>query len=1071
MQTVTTPTLDAIRNNTAVQSAVRCIVEWNQNRYSPITSVTNTVADKDPDIFPINSIVLPSRPVAGIVVARSTDAVRLAGLGAEGLSDDGYRDTATGPRYMAADPDAKYKYWSSPATSSGTGSMTPSTIANCRPQVLYTNPTWANKIVVCFENSIAQPSIYTVEITTDGTNWTTISTTPTIASNGRVELYRQSGGTWTTTVSRDNAIQIRGVRINVTQMNKGGVYCDVIELSARFEVDVSDYVVDWDWTSELSDHSFIAPLGSASSNTGSIKLSNVDGRFTNDNSSSPYYGLMDKYADVRLDIGISVDAYTVTSKTYEWIRAFTGMAETWTGQDRDGTSLDVKDGSMYLQSIKPQPLFYEAMTIGEIIWRILDSVGFTSYAYERIDADSATLVPYYWSDGTKTVWEMIKELTVHTQSAVYFDEFGILQIKTRNTAYNLAKTPVWTLTSVPSAPRLPDIVKLNRTEDFEANVVNVAYQVAKVSDENNGVPIMETIWEPEGDVVLRASPLFASITSTSQSLKINPTHAKSWPFTGVMQIEGEFIRWVSKGYSYYLANGTMTSKYITSEDERKTLDKLNPNLSFKNFYNGYLWCGLANRGIWNSVAKAHNVDSTGWQCRYRTGTGAVTTWSGGFTQQPLTSTAKIKTNSTFKWNTWYVVSRGTAGSAYQRYVSTRMKFSNDSGNPPGAAGIVLSPGPSDSGFFVELFKTSYMTPTAMQTTNELSFYTRSSGGVLKRFGPNGGKGVRLEVVPEKWYDIDVSIAQGGSSTTFVIAVNGIVRMTVVVPSADYPTEGNNGRYGMFSRGFINVDYEYFAGSTNAEYSMPDEPGEFDRLTGGYQSNQLISEFGYRTRVTTQYYPRLNSTSPSTSIRDVYTAMAYDEFGAICHEVREYDVQFSKSPVLHSRLYFSNESQILCPQYVSDAFSAQFILGNKYRTNAVVNGEDLVSFGANNPVDQRILIYGRTVTQDDEKTYTVRNEPAILRRGEVALDVSSPWIQTEAAAKDLGTWITTHWSGGADEIEVESFGNPLLQIGDVVSINYPILNMGTSTHKYFIVGIEQSYSKGLTTTFKLRRAKI
>jgi hypothetical protein len=197
----------------------------------------------------------------------------------------------------------------------------------------------------------------------------------------------------------------------------------------------------------------------------------------------------------------------------------------------------------------------------------------------------------------------------------------------------------------------------------------------------------------------------------------------------------------------------------------------------------------------------------------------------------------------------------------------------------------------------------------------------------------------------------------------------------------------------------------------------------------------------------------------------------DEFGPVVHEVREFDVKFSKVPVQHSRLYFSNESQVLCPEYNSTSFGAKFILANRSRANAVVHGDDSLSFGADSVVNQRLMVYGRPVTQAEEQSITVTDDNAIRRRGEVSLDITSDWIQSKASAQALGDWIKLHWAGGCDELQVEVFGNPFLQLGDVVSVNDPLKNMTPATHKYFVNEISNSYDKGLKTSLVLRRAKI
>jgi hypothetical protein len=271
---------------------------------------------------------------------------------------------------------------------------------------------------------------------------------------------------------------------------------------------------------------------------------------------------------------------------------------------------------------------------------------------------------------------------------------------------------------------------------------------------------------------------------------------------------------------------------------------------------------------------------------------------------------------------------------------------------------------------------------------------------------------------------------------------------------------------VFVRGNTNVDFEYLYGSSSNEVINFDNSTLYDRIKKGYVSTQLTKEWTYNTRST---YRIRNKRKQYFNQR--YNQLFVDDFGAGVHEVREMDVKFEK-PVMHSRLYMSNDSQAICPEYTGSAFGAKFMLANTHRSNAILNGTDSVTFGPNNPVEQRMFIYGRAINvADAPKKVEVKNDAAIRRRGEVELEINSPWIQNEASAKALGDWINTHWAGGMDELTVECFANPLIQIGDVVGVEYSPANMTTATHKYFVVGIDQKYSEGMETTLTLRRAKI
>jgi hypothetical protein len=166
---------------------------------------------------------------------------------------------------------------------------------------------------------------------------------------------------------------------------------------------------------------------------------------------------------------------------------------------------------------------------------------------------------------------------------------------------------------------------------------------------------------------------------------------------------------------------------------------------------------------------------------------------------------------------------------------------------------------------------------------------------------------------------------------------------------------------------------------------------------------------------------------------------------------------------------TNDWQAIAPEYRSTPFGAKFILANTSRDNAVINGEDNLSFPGNT-VNQVLCVYGRVITQAEAAVSVAKNDSQIQRRGRIDTEIASKWIQTEAAAKALGDWITKHWGEAADEQQVQIFGNPMLEIGDVVAIEYAEKSMTTATHKYYVVSVSTAFDEGLTTTLTLRRVR-
>ena len=1059
---------DKLKQSIDINSAVRLIAEWNMNRYAKVSSVTNGTTpianEYDNDVFPITSIVEPERPTQGILKAVATTTV--GGVGADAYTADGYRDRVLGGRWTTASSDNKYKYWTSKNQSAA---ASPYAITEVSPTVLYESSVWTNKIYVCFEGTYAKPSQYTIQVSTNGTTWSTVATNAVIDDKGRVQIYRQSNGTWSSTPAYDYPTQIRGVRVVVTNMDAGLVRFNLIELGARLESDLSTFVESYTSNMNIAETSFITPIGKASSNVASVDLDNSTGRFTNDNPSSLYFNLLDKNVEMRMDVGINIGTYDAPN--FEWVRQFTMRTESWGGQNRDGTSVDLKDASDYLQSIKPNPTLFMEVTVGEAIWMLLDSVGFSAWKYERTDIIGATVIPQIWFDGEKTVWEEIQALAEATQTAVYFDEYGVLQIKTRDTAYDIANSPVWTLDEVKNGTKQPDIVELTNTYDYEANVVNISYRETALSKENEGgIPVMESVWEPESTLTLRSSQLVANFLAGATAFLITPDEANIWPYDGMVQIDGEIVKYEAKQYTYFTNYTTKASKWVKTEDERKALDKLSPEtLRYQNKFSGYMKVAPNGRGYWNTVDMDHKVavDMTRWNIhRYRTGvSGTIYNWAGGFYHDRNKNCLTLKTPTTFGKITWYVNTVNAEANPTPVWYGTRFKFA-PSGYNYGAAGIIFCAGSNDQGYYVELVRTEGITPAERGVTHELCFYTRTSTGAWKRIGPDGGKGVPVNVAANTWYDMDVnlSVEAGGATHRVSVFINGVPMMNIPLTGTQRLTL--TGRNGLFTRGNTIADFEYYYSSTAAATLEPGADLWWSRIKGGYQSamwdRELTYGAGSSTAITKQ---------PSAVTRSRSSARFFDDFGPVVQEIREFDVKFSKTPVLYSNLYLSNESQVACIEYVGNAFGARFVLANVSRQNAVASGEDTLTFGIDNPVEQKTLIYGRTFPQEDQKTHTVRDEAGIKRRGEVAVDIDSQWIQSKTSAEALGEWIVAHWSSGADEAEVEVFGNPLLQLLDVVDVNMPSKSMSTATHKYFVTQINQSYSEGLTTKFTIRRKKI
>jgi hypothetical protein len=1059
MQTASAYLQDALEQADVLMPAVRVIAEWNHNRYTEVTTIDNfgfpeETNGYDLDMYPIESIINPLRPTAGL----------LKGRAGEGAVVQGYSDEVTGYRTYTADPSAKYKYWTGPDQSNNTaygpgGFVLPETVA---PHIVYADSVYTNKIYICIENSWARPEKWDIQITTDGSSWTTVASDLVPDSSGRVVLYRQSGGTWTTTTQRGYPTNIKGIKLVVASMHTHYSWFNLIELGARLEVDLSNYLISYSINNSMSDEDFISPIGIVSSNTANVVLSNIDGTFNTDNVSSPYNGLIDANTKFTIDIGVDVSDWGGSG--YEYTRQATMFAESWSGGE-DTVEVSLKDASKYLQEINPLSELMQDVTIGMAIWRTLDSVGFVDYSYVASADAASTQIPFFWTDSDKTVWDNIQEICRTTQTAIYFDEHGILQIKTRDSAFDTTKAVSWVLDYAQNGDKKPDIVDVSVGATFEANKATIQYQTTNLSQDTAGNPTSEIVWQPSDTIVLRSSALAHDLLSTDDHLWIDSKDIASWPYEGIINVRGELIKYKGKGYRYYPGSytGNVTTdtvfKVLYSTDDKLDADnKLSGDTnSWRNYFTGYL--KVVERGYDDTTAQNHYVTPSIWLTNgaYLGDTGGTQKlWNGGLKLMPADSILRLQsTGKKAASSYWYTARRGGVFNEAPKFIGTRLRFPSSPHGKNYHAGIWFWGNTSSN----TMYSVDITTTAATNRTlaNEIRVFKRT-GGVITQLS---GKGVAFGLTTNQWVDVDVTVT---STSRITVSINGVPTLNVI----DSSPLTSTGRAGLYVRGDCVADFEYFymLADGGIQETDLDNQSYLDIINGGYFSNQYYKDFVSKTRVA-----KRRRGKKTVTYNQAYNQRYFEEFGQEVHEYRPYEVTFDKFPVLYSTLYVSNDQQSVVDEYIHDPFKANFIIANASRQNAVLNGEDTLTYGTDNAVEQKMLITGRTVQQAEAVDYVVTNDQAVAARGEIELTISSKWIQSKAAAVSLGDWIVDNWSEPSDNVEINVFGNPLLQIGDVVSVNYPPKDMDETTHKYWIIGIGNDWDNGLGTNLQLRRARI
>jgi hypothetical protein len=79
---------------------------------------------------------------------------------------------------------------------------------------------------------------------------------------------------------------------------------------------------------------------------------------------------------------------------------------------------------------------------------------------------------------------------------------------------------------------------------------------------------------------------------------------------------------------------------------------------------------------------------------------------------------------------------------------------------------------------------------------------------------------------------------------------------------------------------------------------------------------------------------------------------------------------------------------------------------------------------------------------------------------------STWIQKEDDAKAISKWIKDLWSKQQVVVNLQVFGNPLISVGDIITINYPANNFD-GTQKFVVMNVNSSFNQGLETSITAR----
>ena len=370
-------------------------------------------------------------------------------------------------------------------------------------------------------------------------------------------------------------------------MNKFDSTFDLIEMSPRLVVDISDKVIDFKITKTLSDIGITSlPVGQLLASNGQLSIFDDDQAFNDQNTSSiiaDYVRKNIKFTFYEIVLDVEGFDYYVPIKTL--------YSEGLPQADITGgtLSIELRDFFFFLESMPAPRLLTTEASLSYAISTLLDYIGFSNYVFRRVEGESEAVIPFFFIAPDQNVAQVLNQLAVATQTAMFFDEYNNFVVMSkdylmptesqRETTFVLSGTTNQTDSGVienATSGNLPNIIsiaskdkkiyndgKINYTKRYIQRSYGSIKQSSMIDKDKTWIYKPSLLWEVSGtestktinevaskqsNYVLGAMPLNSNLTSSP------PTVVNHLMTNNLLDL-GENVYWLTRYQGYFYSNG------------------------------------------------------------------------------------------------------------------------------------------------------------------------------------------------------------------------------------------------------------------------------------------------------------------------------------------------------------------------------------------------------------------------------------------------------------------------------------------------------------------------------------
>ena len=342
-----------------------------------------------------------------------------------------------------------------------------------------------------------------------------------------------------------------------------------------------------------------------------------------------------------------------------------------------------------------------------------------------------------------------------------------------------------------------------------------------------------------------------------------------------------------------------------------------------------------------------------------------------------------------------------------------------------------------SGYFISL-ETSATAASA--NSSPLKIFKLDKKRIIKlKDSQKGNRATLDQLFAGTVYNVDVKVKIVNKTITIIAYVNGfrIEASDTTISQSDKTILDPTNKIALVGlSGTSKFDYVY-GESINADLY----DGDYQALN--FYNGQFTKDF-----LDLSYGDMLYNAS-NEDVDMVTKQNAFDEFGTVVREISRKTVTFGSAPSIPIRWTTGGNklAKIIGQSY--DNFKADVLVLNN--TSITVPLSDR---GVN-----QLSIYGNTIGFSGEIEYDTSSVNEYSSSEPVIFE--SVWLQNQKDVKSLAEWIQGRVVNKAKIITMKVFGNPLISVGDIITVDYSYQGF-TSSQKIIVVKVSQRYQEGLET---------